>query len=313
MSSSPETKTMGAFINFCTYFGLPITFLVIVYRLLSDSKSNRIEKLKGKVVLITGASSGVGEALAHAFYAYGCKVVLAARRVNELERVKNDLLSKKVNIQAQEPIIVHLDLEQISSLDDVVQKILGQCGHIDILINNGGVSSRGRVLDTNMDVQTKLMFVNHLGPLALTKSVLPKMVERKVGHIVFVSSVQGRIALPDRSAYSASKHASQAAADSLRAEVACHNINVSVVSPGYIQTALSLNALTGTGNLHGVMDATTAAGYKPEYVADKIVNMVVSRQDELVLAPLSNKCALMLRYLAPSVYFWIMKKRASKL
>lgn len=131
---------------------------------------------------------------------------------------------------------------------DEIEKIFG---HIDILINNGGVSVRSDVLSTAMDVDIKVMLVNYFGTVALTKAVLPTMLKRKEGRIVCVSSVQGKFSLPHRSAYSASKHAMQAFCDSLRAEVAEHNVKVLCVSPGYINTALSLNALTGSGRSYG--------------------------------------------------------------
>ncbi|GBP80268.1 hypothetical protein EVAR_90687_1 [Eumeta japonica] len=107
------------------------------------------------------------------------------------------------------------------------------------------------------------------------------MVEQKAGHVVFVSSLQGRIAIPHRSAYGASKHALQAFADSLRAEVNNYNIKVSVISPGYIQTSMSLNALTASGETYGIMDNTTASGYSAEYVANKIMDMITSQSEKI--------------------------------
>lgn len=138
------------------------------------------------------------------------------------------------------------------------------------------------------------------------------MVNRKEGHVVFLSSVQGLIALPDRSAYGASKHALQAFADSLRAEISRHNIHVTVVSPGYIKTALSLNALTATGATHGEMDPATEKGYSAEYVAAKTVEAVAQKKKEVVIATLLPKFAVFLRGFLPSLYFYVMVKRAQK-
>lgn len=135
------------------------------------------------------------------------------------------------------------------------------------------------------------------------------MVERKQGHIVFISSVQGLIGLPERSAYGASKHALQAFSDTLRAEVRQHNILVTTVSPGYIKTNLSLNALTGSGSAYGQMDKTTESGYTSEYVADKIIKAVVNKSKEEIIAPLLPKLAILLRQYIPSMYFFIMAKR----
>uniref|UniRef100_S4P9S5 Dehydrogenase/reductase SDR family protein 7-like protein n=1 Tax=Pararge aegeria TaxID=116150 RepID=S4P9S5_9NEOP len=295
------------------YFGLPLAIGVTMFRLcLQKTNRKRRDALQGKIVVITGASSGIGEALAHVFYEYGCKVVLASRRRTELERVKEELLSKKQLSPTEEPVVCELDLSNLGQLESFVQKIYDTCGKIDILINNGGVSHRGSILHTTMEVDTKIMNTNYFGSVGLTKAVLPRMVEKKSGHVVFISSVQGLIALPDRSAYAASKHAMQAFADSLRSEMFQHNINVSVVSPGYVKTAVSLNALTGSGDSHGVMDKNTAAGFTPEYVAMKILDMVVNKNNELVISQFLPNLAIFLRHSMPSLYFWIMARRANK-
>lgn len=149
------------------------------------------------------------------------------------------------------PAIVSLDLTDITSLPDKVNEIIEKYGHIDILINNGGISVRSDIMSTAMDVDIKVMLVNYFGTVAMTKAVLPSMIKRKEGRIVCVSSVQGKFAIPYRSSYTASKHALQAFCDSLRAEMDEHNIQVTVVSPGYINTALSMNALTGNGKAYG--------------------------------------------------------------
>ncbi|KAG5888249.1 hypothetical protein JTB14_027931 [Gonioctena quinquepunctata] len=269
-------------------------------------------ELFGKVVVVTGASSGLGEALAHEFYKHGCQVVLCARRRQELERVRNDLLHTHCTVRTHPPIIVPLDLSDINSLNDSVKKILSITEKIDILVNNGGISHRGTVLSTDPDVDIKIMQVNYFGSVALTKAVLPSMVKRKYGHVVFVSSIQGLVALPERSAYSASKHAIQAFSDSLRAEMAADNVSVTVASPGYVKTKLSLNALTGSGSSYGKMDNTTENGYNPDYVAMEIVKAVVEKKKEVIISTVLPRLAIFLRKFLPSVYFFIMVRRARK-
>lgn len=143
-------------------------------------------------------------------------------------------------------------------------------------------------------------------------AVLPSMIKNKSGQVVFVSSIQGLVALPERSAYCASKHALQAFSDSLRAEVASHNISVTVVSPGYIKTELSMNALTGSGSKHGEMDATTESGYSPEFVASEIGRAVVQKKKEVIICTLLPRVAIFLRKYLPSMYFSVMVKRAKK-
>ncbi|KAJ8722714.1 hypothetical protein PYW07_003894 [Mythimna separata] len=295
------------------YIGVPVAIGITMSKLFNCMITKRRRAaLQGKVVVITGASSGIGEALAHAFYEQGSKVILASRRKSELERVKNDLMSKNLTTATLEPVVLELDLAKYEELDSFVQNVYDACGHIDILINNGGISHRGSILKTKIEVFKSIMAINYFGSVALTKACIPKMVERKVGHIVFVSSVQGLIAIPDRSAYAAAKHAMQAFGDSLRAEMHQHNVNVTVVSPGYIRTAISLNAYSDSGEPHGVMDTSTAAGFTPEYTAQKILDGVVNKEKDLVISQFIPNLAITLRHSAPSLYHWVMAKRANK-
>lgn len=122
-----------------------------------------------QVVVITGASSGLGEAIAHEFYRRGCLVVLCARRKDELDRVRTDLLHSHCNVHTHSPIVMPLDLSDLDSLPQVIQNVTTITGHIDILINNGGISNRGTVLDKNISVDLKVMQVNYFGTVALTK------------------------------------------------------------------------------------------------------------------------------------------------
>lgn len=166
-------------------------------------------------------------------------------------------------------------------------------------------------------------------------AVLPTMIKRKQGRIVCVSSVQGKFSLPHRSAYAASKHALNAFCDSLRAEVAEHNVSVLCVSPGYINTALSLNALTSSGRSYGsklfqhcnrlhlsrifhfhwqpVTDATTASGASPERIADDIRKAILADEKDVILAPILPVAVQWLRLLCPPVYFWVMERRARRM
>uniref|UniRef100_A0AAG5D639 Dehydrogenase/reductase SDR family protein 7-like n=1 Tax=Anopheles atroparvus TaxID=41427 RepID=A0AAG5D639_ANOAO len=293
---------------------LPIAIPSLVFKLLGKIKEKRYARsLNGKVVLITGASSGLGEALANSFFLAGCKVILAARRKDELERVRKDLLAVHTTMPTHPPIILPLDLSDLNSITGKVQEMLEIHGAIDILVNNGGISVRGDALSTAIDVDIRIMLVNYFGTVAMTKACLPSMIARKEGRIVCISSVQGKFAIPYRSAYSASKHAQQAFCDSLRAEVAKDNIKVTLVSPGYINTSLSINALTGTGQAYGKMDASTAGGASPESTATSILRAIARDEKDIILAPIAPRVAYWLRHLMPPVYFWIMKKRADKL
>lgn len=296
-----------------TLFGFPITIPWLIYHFFDImQRKRRKSMLSGKVVIITGANSGLGEALAHIFYDCGCKLILISRRKEELQRVKNDLMNIHVTIPTHPPVIVPLDLTNINSLQTEVSKMIDIHGKIDILINNAGISYRGEVVNTNMDVDMKVMLTNYFAQIALTKAVLPYMIQQKSGHIICVSSIQGKISIPYRSAYAASKYALQAWCDCCRAEMYDQNIKVTTVSPGYVRTSLSQNALTGNGQIYGVMDKNTQEGYSPEYVADRILKAVLKEEKDVFIAPFIPKCAVYLRTLCPSLYFWIMQKRAKK-
>ncbi|EFN72306.1 Dehydrogenase/reductase SDR family protein 7-like [Camponotus floridanus] len=292
-------------------FGLPITIPWLIYHFLDIMQQKRKRAaLSSKVIMITGASSGLGEALAHTFYRWGCRLILVSRRKEELERVKNDLMNTYQTIPTHPPIVLPLDLTDINNMKDEVSKAIMVHGRIDILINNAGITYRGEVINTSVDVDLKVMMSNYFSQVALSKIVLPFMIEQKSGHIVGISSVQGRIAIPFRSAYAASKHALQAWYDTTRAELFDKNIKITVISPGYIKTSLSLNALTENGQVYGLMDKTTENGYQPEFVAECILKSVLKQEKEVTIAPFSPKVAIVLRTLFPSLFFWIMQKRA---
>ncbi|GFS12380.1 dehydrogenase/reductase SDR family member 7B [Elysia marginata] len=288
--------------------GLPVSLLSLLYFVLNRRKD---VVLQDKVVFITGASSGLGEALAEAFHLCGCKVVIAGRNADKLEELKNRLESRKED-HHHSPVVCVLDLEDDELSEKVHQAVGNVWGRVDILINNAGMSYRGSVAETKPEVDKKLMAVNHFGHIEITKAILPYMVKQRSGHIVCVSSVQGKLPIPHRSAYAASKHAIQAYFDSLRAEVDHQGIRVCVVSPYYIRTNLSLNALSADGSAYGKVDQTTKNGYDPHFVAKKIINCVQQRQDELILAPFYVKLAICLRVLAPWLYFKMMARRARK-
>ena len=142
---------------------------------------------KNKVVWITGASSGIGEALAQSFASEGAQLVLSARRVDELLRVKKSLKIADVDV-----MILPLDLSDTAKINELTQQVIAKFGRIDVLVNNGGISQRSLAKDTSMEIVRKLMEVNFFGTIALTKSVLPYMLKQKSGHIIVMSSIAGK-------------------------------------------------------------------------------------------------------------------------
>ena len=225
----------------------------------------------------------------------------------------NFFLNKFKTTTTHPPVIITLDLTDLNALPDKVQQVLDIHGRIDILCNNAGISVRSNAIDTKIDVDIRIMHVNYFGTVALTKAVLPSMIKRKEGRILCIGSIQGKFGIPQRSAYAASKHALQAFCDSLRAEISENNVKVTLISPGYINTSLSLNALTGSGSAYGEMDAATAAGADPLETSQEILRAILSDKKDVILAPLSPRLGYYIRFICPSVFFWIMEQRAKKL
>ncbi|KAK7108653.1 dehydrogenase/reductase SDR family member 7-like [Littorina saxatilis] len=208
--------------------------------------------LAGQVVWITGASSGIGEELAYVLAASGCKLVLSARRRNELERVGQHCMDE-YKMRSEDVLILPLDLLQFDTHKSAVDIVLTHFKKIDILVNNAGRSQRALWVNTSFEVDREILEVNTLGPLSLTKAVLPHMVERKSGHIAVVSSVVGLMGAPGLGSYAGSKHALHGWFDTLRMEVFEDNIHISMLCPGPIFSNALKFAFTGkSGEALGV-------------------------------------------------------------
>lgn len=230
---------------------------------------------QNKTVWITGASSGIGEALAYEFASQGAKLILSSRKKEDLERVAKGCNNKAILIQT-------LDLADHDALPGIVSSVLKEVGKVDILVNNAGVSQRALVKDALFEVDKKMIQINLLGTIALTKALLPHFLENQNGHYVVISSLMGKFAAPLRSSYAAAKHGLHGFFDALRAENYKQNIKVTIVCPGYIKTDISKNALTASGQKQGTMDDATDKGMTPENLAKKILNAVRKEKEEVV-------------------------------
>lgn len=298
----------GIFHLLCASMGL-----LLFYRLLL--RLRKTADLRDAVVVITGASSGLGKELAKVFHSAGARVVLCGRDASRLQQVVEELTTKSPQTPSKlthTPKMVIFDLADVNTVGRAAEEILACYGHVDVLINNAGISYRGNIVDTKVSVQRDVMETNYFGPVALTQALLPSMIQRHSGHIVVISSVQGKIAIPHRSAYSASKHATQAFFDCLRAEIDQYEIPVTVISPGYIRTNLSINAVTEDGTKHGVLDKSTAEGWDPKDMAQSVFRAVSLRSKDVVLAGPTPTIAIYLRTLCPALFFKIMAARACK-
>ena len=247
-------------------------------------------RFRDQVVWVTGASSGIGEALALAFSREGAQLILSARRAEELERVR------AACERPERHVVLPLDLTD----DDAIARAAERAGRVDVLVHSGGVSQRSLAMQTALDVERRIMDLNFFGTVALTKAVLPSMIARKSGHIVPVSSVVGYVGTPLRSAYAASKHALHGYFDSLRAELSKDGIRITIVCPGYIRTDVSRNALTGDGSAFGQMDSTHKNATPPAECARRVVNGVAKKKREVLVGG-KETWAVLLQRLFPAL------------
>jgi short-subunit dehydrogenase len=246
-------------------------------------------------VWITGASSGIGEALAEAFHNAGAKLILSARREDELRRVQAKC-GGEPNTR-----ILPLDMSLTSDLAGNARAALGMFGGIDVLVLNAGISQRSLARDTDESVYRRLMEVNFFGPEALTRAILPSMLEKKSGHIVVISSIAGKFGVPLRSGYSATKFALYGFYEALRAEESRNGIRVTLVCPGFIRTGISLSALKGDGSRHAKMDPQLAQGMPAEECARQILKGVAREKEEICVAAAREKALVYLKRFWPAL------------
>ncbi|KFE99030.1 SDR family oxidoreductase [Chryseobacterium luteum] len=229
-----------------------------------------------KVVWITGASSGIGEALVNELAVRSnAKIILSSRHKDQL-----NMVAQKVGLDADRFTVIPLDLEDYKKMPDIVAEAIEKFGKIDILINNAGLSQRSLAIETDIEVDKRLMDIDFIGTVALTKSVLPYMIRNGCGHIAVVSSLMGIFGAPMRSSYAAAKHALHGFFDSLRAELYTKKITVTIICPGFVQTNISINAVTGNGSLQGTMDDATMKGMPADVFAKKMLSAIGKKKNQ---------------------------------
>jgi len=243
-----------------------------------------------KIVWITGASSGIGEALVYEYFKAGNKLIISARNRDELFRVKGNC-QNSFNVH-----VLPFDLTETVTLQNKAEDAIKIFGKIDLLINSGGVSQRGLALETELKTEQQIMDTNFWGTVVLSKAVLPLMIQNGGGQIVVISSLVGKFGTKLRSVYSASKHALHGYFDSLRSEVYDKNIDITIVCPGFIKTNVSVNALTASGKNQGTMDDAQANGMSAKDCAAEIVKAVAAKKEEVYIGGKETKAVLLKRF-----------------
>ncbi len=261
--------------------------------------------LQGKVVWITGASRGIGAALAEEFARQGAHLLLSARAGDQvgLEQTRQRCMSPQLHH------VIPFDLTKPEEIAVANRKALEVAGRIDILVNNAGMTHRSRLLETSLDVDRRIMEVNYFGPVTLTKLVAPQMIRQGGGQIVAIASVLGLIATPQRSAYIAAKHAMNGFFEALRTETAEQGISVTLVFPGFVNTDISTHALTGDGGVYGKKDPGQSKAMSPEALARRIVAGVTAREPRLLIAG-KEKALVYLGRFSPTLVSQIVRRVA---
>jgi len=257
--------------------------------------------MNDKIVWITGASSGIGEALVYAYNSLGAKLIISSRNQDELSRVKSNC---KDNFEVH---ILPLDLEDSNSLPSKAEEAILIFGRIDILINSGGISQRSLALETDLKTEQRFLDINFWGTVILSKAVLPQMIAQNSGSIVCVSSLVGKFGTRYRSAYSASKHALHGYFDSLRIEIDNPNIHIMLACPGFIRTNVTINALTADGSTQGTMDDAQENGMSPEECAKQMIKAINAKKEEVYIGGKETKSVLLKRFF-PKLFSKIIRK-----
>jgi short-subunit dehydrogenase len=261
----------------------------------------------GKIVWITGASSGIGEAMAYDFAKCGSSVILTARRADRLESI-----AAKINAEFQGAAkTLPADLSKINELEDLAKQATALFGRIDVLVNNAGFSQRSQVLETPLELERKVIEVDLVSPIALTKAVLPQMVSRKSGRIIVTSSLMGYLELPGNATYACVKHGLNGYFYSLGFELAQHGIQVQVMEPGFVKTEVTLSAMTATGEPYGKMDTTHANAMSAEAFSKRAIQQLEAGKTEIIIAGMEG-IALRLRWWFPALYRFLIHRFAMK-
>ncbi|TDJ47908.1 MAG: SDR family NAD(P)-dependent oxidoreductase [Gammaproteobacteria bacterium] len=260
-------------------------------------------KLAKQTIWITGASSGVGEGMATVFHREGANLILSGRREAELERVAADCAGGPGRVT-----VVPFDITDAVARESAARRVLDEFERIDILVNNAGIGQRSLAKDTSLDVDRRIMEVDFFAPVALTKLVLPRMIEQQGGHLLVTSSVAGKHAVPLHTAYCAAKHALHGYFDTLRVEHLKDNIAVTLLVIAGIRSDVFQHALIGDGSEYGDSDWGDGAGMSAEACAERVVEAIVGREREVVIGIEAALQALALKDKDPEEFIERMAK-----
>lgn len=260
-----------------------------------------MSRINGKTVWITGASSGIGEELAYQLANKNCTLILSARRKEALESVKSNC-SNKENIH-----VIPLDISKFEKMNTKVDEALSLVDKVDVLVNNAGISQRSLIAETNFSVYEKMIAVDYLGTVALTKALLPHFIQHKSGHFVTVSSLMGKFSSPYRSGYCGAKHALHGFFDALRMEHDEDNIKVTIICPGFVNTNIAKSALIADGTAQGKNDNATKNGISARKLCSKMVSAIERGNYEAYIGGKETKGVFVKRFFPRLLHKLVLK------
>lgn len=231
---------------------------------------------EGKTAWITGASSGIGAALAREWGSRGARIILSGRDEARLAEVASDI--------ATQTLVLPFDVRDEDAMQAATETAIGWHDGVDIFVANAGISQRSPAVETSMQVYRDIIEIDLTAQIAATQALLPHFAERGSGHLLFISSIAGKVGVPMRTAYCAAKHGLIGYADALRGELSQSGVGVHVVCPGSVATDVSRNALTSDGTKRGRSDKVIDNGIRPEDAAKRIVDAVAAGQREIIVA-----------------------------
>lgn len=257
--------------------------------------TGKTSKMKDKVVIITGASSGIGLACAREFAHRGALVSVCARSADKLEEIKSEF-----DAAGHKLLVTEADVSREEDCKRLIDNTVHKFGKIDILINNAGMSMRALFVDLHLDVMRKLMDINFWGTVYCTKYALPYILEQK-GSVVGVSSIAGFIGLPGRAGYSASKYAMHGFLNTLRVENLRKGLHVLIVAPGFTASNIRKTALTADGSAQGETPRNENKMMSAEEVALRIIKAIQKRKRTLILTFVEGKLTVFLSKWLPAL------------
>ncbi|CAL8286301.1 unnamed protein product [Boreogadus saida] len=261
--------------------------------------------VRNKVVVISDALSSLGRECASVFHRGGARLILCGRSWEQLEGVADELSASSDPTTTFLPKLVLLDFGDLGSMPEVVTEVMECYGSLDLLILNSSLKVRAPAAAVSLETERLMMDYNYFGPVTLAKGVLPSMISRRTGHLLLVNSIQGRLAVPFRTTYAASKHAVQAFFDCLRPEVQEYGISVSTLSHTFICSASTQQPISAKP-FWSFLYGPTPLGVTPGAAVREIVRTVNDKRKEVVIAPSLPKAAICARSFFPNLFFAVM-------